>query len=163
MLLGTFRPCSAIKTIGFVAKQSKTKKERSFMSTIITSPIEPISELQSEEGVRIYQSKLSELSRSDLCTELSNVMAAKNNLMMVPSSPAEVIEKQKIVSDLTDKAATICILEFGKSVIFGWGNGDLQPFNALLNDFDHEIAKQDREPSDHGHCLLYALNKFINE
>lgn len=133
------------------------------MSTIITSPIEPTPELQSEEGARIYLSKLSELSRSDLCTELSNVMAAKHNLMMVPSRPAEAIEKQKIVSDLTDKAVTICILEFGKSVVFGWGNGDLQPFNELLNDFDQEVAKQDFAPAEHGNALLYALDKFIND
>ncbi len=133
------------------------------MSTIITSPIEPTPELQSDEGASIYLSKLSELSRSDLCAELSNVMAAKHNLMMVPTRATEAIEKQMIISDLTDKAAIICILEFGKSVVFGWGNGDIQQFNALLNDFDQEIAKQDRDPSDHGHCLLYALNKFIND
>ena len=133
------------------------------MSTIITSPIDPVPELQSEEGVRVYLSALSELSRSDLCTELSNVMAAKHNLMIVPSIPAEAIEKQKIVSDLTDKAATICILEFGKSVVFGWGNGELQPFNELLNDFDQEVAKQDFLPAEHGNALLYAIDKFIND
>ncbi len=133
------------------------------MPTIITSPIDPTPELQSEEDVRIYLSKLSDLSRSELCAELSNVMAAKHNLIMVPSSPAEAIEKQKIVSDLTDKAATICILEFGQSVVFGWGDGDLQPFNELLNDFDQEVAKQDYSPAEHGNALLYALNKFIND
>lgn len=133
------------------------------MRTIITSPVEPKPELQSEEGVLLYLSKLSELSRSDLCTELSNVMAAKHNLMMVPSTPTEALAKQKIVSDLTDKSVTICVLEFGQSVVFEWGNGDLKPFIELLNDFDQEVAKQDLPPAEHGNALLYALNNFIND
>jgi len=133
------------------------------MRAIITSPIEPKPELQSEEAVVIYLSKLSELSRSDLCEELSNVMAAKHNLMMVPSTPAEALVKQQIISDLTDKSVTICILEFGQSVVFDWGNGDIKPFVELLNDFDQEVATQDLPPAEHGNALLYALNKFIND
>ncbi|MEZ9922369.1 hypothetical protein AB4342_19855, partial [Vibrio breoganii] len=68
------------------------------MTTIITSPFNPTPELQSAEGLQSYLSKLTELSRSDLCIELCSVMAAKYNIKMMPGG---LIEKQEIMTDLT--------------------------------------------------------------
>ncbi|WP_321405867.1 hypothetical protein [Tolumonas auensis] len=131
------------------------------MSTIITCPFEPTPELQSEEGVRIYFSKLSTLSRSDLCSELSNVMAAKYNQMMVPSGLNEYTQKQAIVTDLTDKATTICIFEFGQATVFGFAGGDLRALNELLNNIDEEVAQHDLEPDRHGAMILRKLSEIL--
>ncbi len=129
--------------------------------TVITPVFEPVPELQSEEGVRIYLSKLSELSHSDLCSELSNVMAAKHNLMLVPSGLNDYDKKQEIVTDLTDKATAICIFEFGQSVIFGYADGDLRPFNELLNNIDEDVAQQNLSPDQHGSMILHRLKERL--
>ncbi len=129
--------------------------------TVITPAFEPIPELQTEEGVRIYLSKLSELSRSDLCSELSNVLAAKHNLMMVPSGINDYAEKQEIVTDLTDKATAICIFEFGQSIIFGYADGDLRPFNELLNNIDEDVAQQNLSPDQYGSMILHRLKERL--
>lgn len=129
--------------------------------TVITPAFEPIPELQSEEGVRIYLSKLSELSRSDLCSELSNVLATKHNLMMVPSGLNDYAEKQEIVTDLTDKATAICIFEFGQPIIFGYADGDLRPFNELLNNIDEDVAQQNLSPDQHGSMILHRLKERL--
>ena len=131
------------------------------MKIIITSPIEPIPELQSEEGVHAYLSKLSELSRSDLCVELCSVMAAKHNLMSLPSGLNEYSEKQTIVTDLTDKATAICIFEFGQATIFGFASGDLRQLNELINNIDEGVAQQDLEPEQHGSMIFRKLSEVL--
>jgi len=128
---------------------------------IITSPINPEAEVQTEEGILTYFSKISKLSHPDLCTELSNVMATKHNLMMLPAGINEFQEKQQIVTDLTDKAVAICILKFGRSIIFEYGNGDLRPFNELVNSIDEEVASLNLNPMKHGCTLLDRLKEKL--
>lgn len=133
------------------------------MKKIITDINKLTLELQSVKGVLNYQSKLSELTRSDLCTELSNVMAAKHNLMMFPSGLDEYFEKQKIVTDLTDKATAICFFEFGQSVVLDYASGDLRPFNELVNNINEEVARQKMNPEQHGSMLLYRLSERLEK
>ncbi len=127
----------------------------------LTSPFEPMPELQSEEGVRIYLSKLSRLSRSDICVEFSNVMVAKHNQMMLLSGLNEYHEKQKIVTDLTDKSSAICISVFGQAAVFGYADGDLSSFKELVNNLDNEIAHPDLSPEQHGDLLLKSLGEHL--
>ena len=133
------------------------------MTTVITPPENPTPELQSEEGIRIYVSKLQRLTRSDLCAELSNVMAAKHNLMMIPVGVDKALEKQKVVTDLTDKAVFICILEFGHEVVFDYGGRDIQKFNELVNKIDEEVAQQDMDPDQHGSIMLRKLSEYLQK
>jgi len=127
------------------------------MSTIITCPFEPTPELQSEDGVLLYLSKLSELSPQELYIELSNVMAAKHNQMMHLAGLNEYQQKQAIVTDLTDKATAICIHQFGQASVFGVFGGDLRQLNELLNNLDEQVAQRDLEPEKHGAMLLEKL------
>lgn len=134
------------------------------MTTIITPPIEPKPELQTEEGLLSYLSKLSELSRSDLCIELSNVLAAKHNLMMIPAGISEYSEKQVTVTDLTDKVTAICIFEFGQASLVelaGDGGENLRHLNGLINSIDEEVAQQELEPEEHGSMMLRKLSEIF--
>ena len=132
------------------------------MSTIITTPYKPAAEIQTEEGINNYLSKLTSLDQSEVCIELSNVLAAKHNLTMIPSGMNDFSENQNMVTDLTDKAVLICSLAFGRDRVFGYcDSNDLRPFNQLVNEIDEAVAQQDLEPELHGQALLSALNDRI--
>lgn len=127
----------------------------------LTSPFEPKPELKSIIGVRRYLSKLSKLSSSDLCVEFSNVMSAKHNIMMQPPGLNAYNSKQKIVTDLTDKATAICIFLFGKPAVFGFAGGDLRSLNELINTIDNEVAQLDLNPEEHGSLLINRLREYL--
>ncbi len=129
--------------------------------TVLTSPYNTVPELQSEEGLRHYLLRLSKLTRSDLCIELSNVLAAKHNLMLLPSSINEFREKQEKVTDLTDKAVAICIQEFGPDIIMNYGGRDLSKFNELVNSIDAEVAQENLYPQQHGSEILNKLSQTL--
>ena len=132
------------------------------MSTIITTPYKPAAEIQTEEGINNYLSKLTSLDQSEVCIELSNVLAAKHNLTMIPSGVNDFSENQNMVTDLTDKVVLICCLAFGRDRVFGsCGRNDLRPFNQLVNEIDEAVAQQDLEPELHGQAILSALNDRI--
>jgi len=130
---------------------------------ILTSLHNPFPEVQSEEGMRHYLFKVSKLTRSDLCIELSNVMAAKHNLMIFPSGINEASEKQEKVTDLTDKAVLICFNEFGQDVIFNYGNRDIRVFNELVNNIDEEVAQENLYPAKHGDKILQKLSQVLKK
>jgi len=160
-------PSDTIDIVISYIKQSINEVEDNFKGSstnkiIITSPIEPIVELQSEEGIKSYFSKISQLSNSDLCIELSNVMAAKHNYMIIPTEINKFQEKQQVITDLVDKAVAICILKFGQSVVFGYEKGDLQSFNKLINIIDEEVALLNLNPMEHGCTLIKKLIKKLN-
>lgn len=127
----------------------------------LTSPFEPKPELQSETGVRNYLSKLSKLSRSDLCVEFANVRAAKHNATMLPTGIGDFQETQAIVTDLTDKSVAICIFAFGQPAVFGYTGGDLSQLNILINNVDDQVAALDLEPEQHGEQLLKRLGGYL--
>lgn len=129
--------------------------------TVLTSPISTVPELQSAEGLRHYLLRLSKLSHSDLCLELSNVLAAKHNLMFLPSHPKELKETQEKVTDLTDKAVAICMHEFGQEIIMNYGNRDLTKFNELVNTIDAEVAQENLYPEQHGRKMLNKLRQAL--
>ena len=131
------------------------------MSTIITNPYKPTPELQSEEGVRLYLSKISKLSRHDLYTELSNVMAAKHNQMMQPVGLNEIEEKQAIITDLSDKVTVICVHQFGQAVVFGAFGGDLRKLNEWILILDKQVARLVDEPEQYGAMLLEKLGAIL--
>lgn len=131
------------------------------IKTVLTSPYDTVPEVQSEEGIRHYQLRISKLSRVDLCIELSNVMAAKHNLMLMPASPNEFVEKQAKVTDLTDKAVIICMHEFGQEVVMNYTGMDLRKFNELVITLDEKLAQENLHPEQHGKKLLLNLSQFL--
>lgn len=130
--------------------------------TIITSLFDPIAEVQDAIGLKEYQTKISNLTHSDLCIELNNVLAAKHNLMMVPSSITEQSEKQEKITDLTDKVVLICIHVFGFEAVAKYDdNNDFRKFNESVNQIDSEIALLDLESEEHGRKLLDAIDNLF--
>lgn len=129
---------------------------------IITSPFEPTIDIQTEDGLRNYFSKISKLTRLDLCIELSNIMSAKYNLTSMPSGLTSFTSNQKIVTDLTDKALFICIHLFGRQTIEEYCNGDFRKFNLLVNNIDKEVALLDLPPAKHGDKILDSICEALS-
>jgi|KBSMisStandDraft_5_1062788.scaffolds.fasta_scaffold65671_3 hypothetical protein len=128
-----------------------------------TSPSEPKLELQSKSEAAEYLSKLSKLARrEDLYIELANVMAAKYNLMSMPTGVTEIESKQKLVTELTDKATWICAIALGKEAVVGYAGTDLREFNGLVMEIDNQVAEQNLEPEKHGEMLLNNLRNYLN-
>lgn len=107
--------------------------------TIITPTVSPTPEVQSEEGIKRYVEKITQLGYEDLCAEFSNVLAAKS--AEASSINVDGIEAQMpaILTDLADKAMIICVSYFGLTPVAEFCGGEvsdtlsLEPFNELLN------------------------------
>lgn len=127
---------------------------------IITSPLNPTIDIPTEEDLKRYYSKISKLIHLDLCIELSNVMAAKYNLISVPFS--EPSSKQRVISDLNDKAITICILSLGQDAILTYCNDDIPSFIKTIDSLDKKVAERKLVPSEHGNKLLTVLKMTLN-
>ena len=130
------------------------KKKFSF-----TDPVEPKVQVDTEKGVKNYLDSLSKISFEEVCIEFSNVMAAKHNLKMIGIN--NVIEKQRIVTDLTDKATIICIFLFGYQSLKNYSNNDMRVINHLINTFDARVAANPVEPKEHGRRLIEMLKAEI--
>jgi len=128
-----------------------------------TSPTEPKLELQTKREAEEYVSKLSKLMRrEDIFTELANVMAAKHNLMSMPTRVTEIESKQRLVTELTDKATWICALVLGKEALVGYAGADLREFNGLVSEIDDQVATRNLEPEKHGEMLLINLRNCLS-
>ena len=132
----------------------------SFKAAKFTSTFEPKVEIQSEVGIKRYMSKLSTFSRTELCTELSNVMAAKYNQMQRPVGILEREERQAVVTDLTDKALMICVVEFGVDPVYDFAGG-ISQLNQKIMDFDRRVSLKEVEPAQHGSMLLKMLRGVV--
>jgi tetratricopeptide (TPR) repeat protein len=127
-----------------------------------TCPNEPKLQLQSKREAAEYFSKLKLARREDLYIELANVMAAKYNLMSMPTRMTESESKQKLVTELTDKATWICAIALGKEAVVGYAGTDLREFNGLVMEIDNQVAAQNLEPEKHGEMLLINLRNCLN-
>lgn len=127
-----------------------------------TSPFNPKLEIQTEGDAKKYVARLSATSRrEDLFVELANVMAAKYNLMSHQYGQDALEPRQKLVTELTDKATWICLVALGAEAVFGYAGNDLRRFNMLVSEVDNEVAEQDLEPEQHGAMMLAKLRKRL--
>lgn len=130
---------------------------------VFTSRTEPKLELQSREEALAYIARLKKATRrEDLCTELANVMAAKYALMSVPTKPSEYLSKQKLVTEMTDKATWICGLVLGTDAIVRRFGTDFSEFNGLVMELDEQLLAQNLEPAEHGEMLLSNLREYLS-
>lgn len=130
---------------------------------VFTSPSEPKLELQSRAEALEYVAKLKKLTRrEDVYTELANVMAAKRTLMSGPSSVSAIELRQKLVTEMTDKATWICGLVLSTNAIVGHFGTDLREFNGLVMELDKQIAARNLEPAKHGEMLLSNLREYLS-
>ena len=137
------------------------KKEKMAKDGIITSPSQPRPELQTVEGAQNYMTKLSKLTRSDLCAELACVMAAKYNVMSGQIVFNDFRASQAVATDLTDKATVICMFVFGKPAVSRFAGNDLRQLNELVNKIDVEVAQLNLNPDKHGEMLLSRLSEHL--
>lgn len=110
----------------------------------------------------MYSAKLNNASDIELYTELSNVMSAKHNLMMFPMSILERNEKQKIITDLTDKSTTIFMHKLGRDKLIEFSKGNLETFNSLVNTLDNQVSQLNLPPEEHGHLLIKTIEEMLN-
>lgn len=143
-------------------ENSDSNDESETGKVIITSPFNPTVDIQSEEGLNNYFIRISNLSKVDLCIEFSNVMAAKHNKMVIPSGISSFSETQKVVTDLTDKALTICIVGFGRESILNYCNQDVRKFNELVNKIDSEVATLKLDSANHGKEMFERIYKVLS-
>ena len=143
------------------SKNNEDSNDASIGKIVITSPFEPTVDVQSEDGIRNYFSKISQLSHTSVCIELSNVMSAKHNLIAMPSGISSFSNTQKLVTDLTDKALLVCIYKFGRESILEYANGDISEFNQLVNDIDAKVARLDLAPAQHGNKMFEDIEKVL--
>jgi hypothetical protein len=130
---------------------------------VFTSRTDPKLELQTRAGALAYVAKLKKATRrEDIYTELANVMAAKRNLMSMPNSVSAIELKQKLVTELTDKATWICGLVLGTNAIVGHFGTDLREFNGLVMELDEQVAAHNLEPAKHGEMLLSNLREYLS-
>ena len=135
--------------------------KKSANGTIITDSFAPKQEVHTQQGVMKYSKNISKLSDEDLCIELSNVMAAKHNLMMMPTGLNDTSGNQKIITDLVDKALIICIYKFGQERVLNFANNDLTRVNKLINKCDQEVAANPVAPNEHGLRLFNKLEQYF--
>ena len=131
------------------------------MDTVITDVFEPEPEIYTDEDARIYSSKLSNLSPRELCTELSNVMSARHNVMITPSGLNDYSKNRKLQDDLIIRALAICVFVYGESSVFGYKDGEMGATCELMVNLDSQIAERDLDPSDHGLALIKRLGTFL--
>ena len=125
-----------------------------------TNPYNPQIEVDTEAGAKKYLNSLSKLSFDGLCKEFSFVMAGKYNAMNMISF-SDYNQRQRTVTDLTDKATLICLCVFDSETLMAFSNNDLREVNRLVNQLDDQVAKLDLEPVDHGKLLLAKLKDAI--
>ena len=89
-------------------------------------------------------------------------MAAKYNLMSMPTGVTEIESKQKLVIGRSDKATWICAIALGKEAVVGYAGTDLREFNGLVMEIDNQVAEQNLEPEKHGEMLLTNLRNYLN-
>jgi hypothetical protein len=70
--------------------------------------------------------------------------------------------KQKLVTELTDKATWICGLVLGTNAIVGHFGTDLREFNGLVMELDEQVAAHNLEPAKHGEMLLSNLREYLS-
>ena len=128
---------------------------------VITDSFAPKQEVHTQQGVMKYSTKISKLSYEELCIEFSNVMAAKHNLMMMPSGLNDASGKQEIITDLVDKALIICIFKFGRERVLSFVGDDLTRINKLINKCDQEVASNPVPPNEHGLRLFNKLEQYL--
>jgi hypothetical protein len=130
---------------------------------VFTSRTDPKLELQTRAEALAYVAKLKKATRrEDLYIELANVMAAKYALMSMPTSVSEFELKQKLVTELTDKATCICGLVLSTNAIVGRFGTDLSEFNGLVMELDEQLLAQNLEPAEHGEMLLSKLREYLS-
>lgn len=144
--------------LGFFNKRKKNEIEKTYgREDVFTSPNDPVPELQSQEGIRSYESKLSGFNGSDFAKELGLVMAAMRNIQSQERVTGS-FSKQEILDDLADKAVTICFHDPSIAWMANRFSGDLSSLKSILKQVDAEVSRQKlKSPEEHGHEMLMKL------
>ncbi len=142
--------------------KNEFEDDSSIGKILITSPIKPTVDVQSQEGINNYLEKISNFTLLELSIELSNVLSAKYNKMSLPSGISTFSDTQKVVTDLTDKALLLCYMAFTMEKVLNYCDQDTRIFNQLINDIDKEVARLDLAPAAHGKEVFDRLHNVMS-
>ena len=129
------------------------------MKVIITDPMNPQLDVNSQEEAHEYNIKISQLDIPDFSLEVNNVLAVKNNLHITPASINDVknIELSRCINDkIIILVGHICGHENVQSF-----NGGLKKFFEVVSEIDLAISTYKLEPVEHGTEVLREVRKLI--
>lgn len=128
---------------------------------VITSPHSKEADLgDDDKKIQSYMKSISALGKSDLYTEISNVMSAIHNLkfMSIHMHPLQKFELNAAARDLNTKVILIGISVIGPRV------ADIaEKFLALAYELDEKVNALSLPPIKHGEKLVNLLNEEFNK
>ncbi len=124
-----------------------------------TSFEKPQVEVQTEEGIARYITKINNYSLDDIIIEFSNIRTAK--YIRLSMGGLICATEHEIMPDLNDKAYLILMRVFGTDKIKNFLNndckGDMRTFNKLVDALEVEVFKKNLETLEHSKELLRAV------
>lgn len=128
---------------------------------VITSPHSKEVDLgDDDQKIQSYMKSISALDKSDLYTEISNVMSAIHNLKVISMNmhPLQKFELRAAARDLNTKVILIGISVIGPRV------ADIaEKFLALAYELDERVNALSLSPIKHGEKLINLLNEEFSK
>jgi hypothetical protein len=128
---------------------------------VITNPISPELDINSQEDANDYNFKVSKLYEKDRNNELNAVLAAKHNLKTLHWDSSGN-DNMKMSMCLNDKVLIILGHLFGHDTVQNFSGGT-KGFFDLVSDIDFKISKLQLDPEQHASEFLREMGSYLNQ
>lgn len=129
---------------------------------VITDPAEPKRLIRNVDDLKAYAAQTSKLSQSQKCVEISNILAAKYNLTVMPSNIANFQTIHGLIGDLNDRIFMIFTQLYGLQKIQQFSNNNTHYFNSVIKEIDEEVSvNQDITPREYGQRILTKFERLL--
>jgi hypothetical protein len=129
------------------------------MKFIITDPLKPKLDINSQEEAHEYNIKISQLDIPDFSLEVNNVLAAKNNLNTTPASMNDV-KNMELSSCINDKILILFGHICGHENVQSFSGG-LKKFFEVVSEIDFAVSTYKLGPLEHGTEVIREVRKLI--
>jgi hypothetical protein len=128
---------------------------------VITNPVNPELDINSQEDAHNYNVKVSKLNIPDFSKELNNVLAAKHNLDPTHSNLLG-IDKGKIAMCINDKISIIIGHAFGHDNVQNFPGG-MKSFFKLVSDIEIQLSQLQLQlsPEEQGTEVLRGIRPYL--
>ena len=126
---------------------------------VITNPVNPELDINSQEDAHNYNVKVSKLNIPDFSKELNNVLAAKHNLN-APISTLIGNDKMQMTMCLNDKILIIIGHIFGHDKVQNFPGGTKSFFELFLG-IDLKLSKLQLDSEEHGTEVLREIGPYL--
>lgn len=126
---------------------------------VITSPHSQSVDLgDDDEKIQSYLDSISDLSKSDLYSEMSNLMSAIHNLKFksITMHPFQKFEIDAVARDLNTKVILIGIFIFGGRIA-----NVAEKFLALVYRLDEQVNQMGLDSAKHGEKLIALISDNV--